>query len=140
MQLTLDYAHPYFTGKASCNLNIAPKLDVSAAVGHNGFVLGADTSVDVTKSNILKWSAAASFIGTEFTVAAHLMELKSWKGTYHQKVDANSKIGAEIVQQIGSNKTSILLGYSHTAANGALHSPQKCRDISVTLKEQICER
>jgi len=118
--VTLDYLHPYFTSKASCSLNKAPKLDVSAAAGHNGFVVGGEALVDLTRSAILNWNAAVSFVGTEFTVTGHMLNgTDTLKGTYFQRVDLASSIGAEVVQTLSTGKVAVVLGYSNTALNGA---------------------
>lgn len=120
-KLTVDYAHPYFNSKASVSLNANPVLDVAAAAGYSGLIVGATASVDVTSSKapLKKWAAAVAYQGPEFVVSGHVSDgLDVIRGTYWQELDASSTVGAEVTHKRAKNAVDLTLGYSHVNAAG----------------------
>ena len=61
--------------RASCVVTL--QIDVSAATGSNGFILGAECGYDTAKSVISKYTAAVGYSTTDFVVSAILADKAS---------------------------------------------------------------
>jgi hypothetical protein len=121
MQMSVEYAQPYVTSKASMVLAANPVFAVSGVTGYNGWVLGASAVLDVRGSKVNSWDAAASYIGPDFVVTAHTTPgFKSVRGSYWQQLDAASAVAVEVIHAPADNKMDLSMGYSHTGVDGTL--------------------
>ena len=120
-QVTADYSQPYFTSKASMIIAKNPLINLAAATGYNGWVLGASAVVDPRGSNLSAVEGAASYVGPDFVATAHTTPaFKRIRGTYWQQLDASSSVAAEVVHAPDDKKVDLHMAYCHfDVVNGA---------------------
>jgi hypothetical protein len=127
VQMTVEYAQPYVTSKASMMLASNPIFNVAGVTGYNGWVLGAAAILDVRASKVNSWEAAASYMGPDFVVTAHTTPgLKTVRGTYWQQLDTASSVAAEVKHAPTDNKMDLSMGYCHTSLDGMWPACSHC--------------
>lgn len=95
------HARAFLDHGASGNINAL----IDAAVGHEGFVVGAEAGYDVSKAAITRYSAAAGYQHPTFTASVTaLQNLSVVAASYYQKVNANVEAGAKATYDIQAGK------------------------------------
>lgn len=91
-----------------------PLVNLAAATGYNGWVLGASAVLDPRGSKLSAVEGAASYVGPDFVATAHTTPtFKKIRGTYWQQLDAASSVAAEVVHVPDDKKVDLNMAYCH---------------------------
>jgi len=119
-KLALQFAKDAIGLKADLGLSAAPKIDISGAVKAGAVSAGADLGYDSAKGAVTKYSFAASYAASDFTVAASLADkLDTLKISYVQAFNPKVTVGAEVTRKLASGANSFALGVSSKLEGGA---------------------
>ncbi|TDG48623.1 hypothetical protein AWZ03_004952 [Drosophila navojoa] len=90
------YAQDYFNILGKCDIKRDPIIGLSLVVGHEGFLAGASTDVDINAENV-NWSVALGWSNDKTTLHGELINAKGWLvSVFHKatdQIDAAIEIG-----------------------------------------------
>lgn len=69
IQVELQYSHDYAGISTSVGLTSSPILDISGALGHEGFSVGGELGFDTASATLTKYSAGLGFTKFDFSAA-----------------------------------------------------------------------
>jgi len=88
----------------------APILNVSSVLSLQGWLVGAQTSVDVLKNKLNKLNFALGYATSDFVLHTHVNDGQEFGGSVYQKVNPNLETGVQLAWCAGNNATSFGLG------------------------------
>lgn len=106
-KLNFTFKQPNVLARAFINHGAAGNIDavIDAAVGHEGFVVGAEAGYDVSKAAITRYSAAAAYQHPTFVASVTaLQNLSVVAASYYQKVNSNVEAGAKATYDLQAGK------------------------------------
>ncbi|KAF1347850.1 eukaryotic porin/Tom40 [Delphinella strobiligena] len=99
------HARAFLDHSASGNINAL----IDAAVGHEGFIVGAEAGYDVSKAAITRYSAGAGYQHPTFTASVLAQQnLSVIAASYYQKVNSNVEAGAKATYDLQGGKNVAL--------------------------------
>ena len=95
-QVNLFFKQPNFHARAFLNPFKGPTATIDAVVGHEGFLVGAETGYDVQKAAITKYSLAAGYSLPSYSAAIQASNsLSVFTASYYHKVNSQVEAGAK---------------------------------------------
>ena len=100
-RLHLDYTKSITQG---------PTVTADTVVGRDGFLVGAETSYNVTDGTIAKWSAALGYTDTNYAVTLHgLNKFNTFHASYYHRVSKDVEAGAKAVYDTKATQGGVAL-------------------------------
>lgn len=109
--------------KGSADLKKIPHLELAAAAGVYGAVVGGQITYDTSGQESSKWSIAAGYTTQDnHSVFGYVLQKgKELKMSYAHKLNEQAICGAEVIKPLNRNgDMTVSLGYSTRLASGAL--------------------
>lgn len=92
----LYFKQPGFHGRAFFDLLKGPVATIDATVGHEGFLVGAETGYDVQKAAITRYSAAVGYNAGIYSAAIQATNnLSIFSASYYHKVNDQVEAGSK---------------------------------------------
>ncbi|KAL1302850.1 hypothetical protein AAFC00_003181 [Neodothiora populina] len=107
-KLNLTFKQPNLHARAFLDHGAAGNINalIDAAVGHEGFVVGAEAGYDVSKAAITRYSAGAGYQHPTFTASVMAIQnLSVVSASYYQKVNSNVEAGAKATYDLQGGKS-----------------------------------
>ena len=87
-----------------------PTFTADTVVGRDGFLVGAETSYNVTAGNISRYAAALGYNAPEYSVTLHgLNNFNTFSASYYHRVSGEVEAAAKAVYDTKSNHGGVLL-------------------------------
>ncbi|TDL23231.1 voltage-dependent ion-selective channel [Rickenella mellea] len=91
------YKQPGLHSRASLNLFRGPTFTADAVVGHDGFLLGAEASYNVSTGLLEKYAAAVGFSAPEYAVTVQGTEnFANYSASYYHRVSRDVEAGGKV--------------------------------------------
>jgi len=104
------YKQPGVHSRAFVDVFKGPTFTADTVVGRDGFLLGGETSYDVTQGKITRYAAALGYSAPEYAVTLHgLGNLKVFSASYYHRVSTDVEAGAKAVYDTKSTTNGIAL-------------------------------
>lgn len=96
MKLNLHYKQPFFHTRAFFDLLRGPSVIGDFAIGHDGYLAGAEVGYDVSDGRITRYSAAVGYSVAEYTAAITAVNnLSVFSASYYHRVNSLVEAGAK---------------------------------------------
>ncbi|TRM56760.1 eukaryotic porin/Tom40 [Schizophyllum amplum] len=96
--------------RAALDVFKGPTVTADTVVGRDGFLVGAETSYNVTDGTIAKWSAALGYTDTNYAVTLHgLNKFNTFHASYYHRVSADVEAGAKAVYDTKATQGGVAL-------------------------------
>ena len=87
-----------------------PTVTADTVVGRDGFLVGAETSYNVTDGTIAKWSAALGYTDTNYAVTLHVLnKFNTFHASYYHRVSKDVEAGAKAVYDTKATQGGVAL-------------------------------
>lgn len=118
--LSAQYKLPGLNTKATLDL-LKTSITADAVVAQQGFLAGAEATYDVNEAALKRYSLAAGYSTSDYTVSLHaLSNLSAFQAAYYHKVNADVEAGAKAFYNTkAGNKVSIEVGAKTYLDNAA---------------------
>ncbi|GBG78672.1 hypothetical protein CBR_g27895 [Chara braunii] len=91
------FVHEYIGLTGSIGLTANPKVEVTAAVGHDGKSVGGEITYDTASGTFTRYNAGVGFTNADFSVAAHVVDKgDTYKTSVYHAVNPRTCVGVEI--------------------------------------------
>jgi voltage-dependent anion channel protein 2 len=104
------FKQPGLHARANLDVFNGPTLTTDAVVGHDGFLLGAEASYNVTEGSITKYSAAAGFSAPDYAVTLQgLSNFRTFAASYYHRVSPDVEAGAKAIYDAKATSPAVAL-------------------------------
>ena len=96
------YKQPGLHSRASLNLFKGPTFTADTVFGHDGFLVGAEASYNVTSGTVTNYGAALGFSAPEYAVTFLAQDnLNRYTASYYHKVSRDVEAGGKAIYDAG---------------------------------------
>lgn len=85
-------------------------MTTDAVVGHDGFLVGAEASYNVTEGRVTRYSAAAGFSAPDYAVTFQgLSNFRTFAASYYHRVSPDVEAGAKAIYDAKATSPAVAL-------------------------------
>ncbi|PNX87745.1 mitochondrial outer membrane protein porin 4-like [Trifolium pratense] len=109
------YLHPHAAIDSSIDLNPAPRLELSAAIGSKDISIGGEVGFNTTSASFTKYNAGIAFNKPDFSATLMLADKgEALKASYIHYVDRPDEltVAAELAHKLSSSENRFTIGTS----------------------------
>ncbi|KAF8321968.1 voltage-dependent ion-selective channel [Cantharellus anzutake] len=108
--ITTIYKQPGVHSRAFLDVFKGPTVTADTVIGRDGFLVGGETSYDVTQGTLTKYAAAVGYSAPDYAVALHALgNGKTFSASYYHRVNRDVEAGAKAVYDTKSTANGIAL-------------------------------
>jgi len=108
--LSAFYKQSGLHSHATLDVFKGPTFTADTVVGRDGFLVGAESSYNVTAGNISRYAAALGYNAPEYSVTLHgLNNFNTFSASYYHRVSGEVEAAAKAVYDTKSNHHGVLL-------------------------------
>ncbi|XP_045812948.1 mitochondrial outer membrane protein porin 6 [Trifolium pratense] len=114
-KLDVQYLHPHAAIDSSIDLNPAPRLELSAAIGSKDISIGGEVGFNTTSASFTKYNAGIAFNKPDFSATLMLADKgEALKASYIHYVDRPDEltVAAELAHKLSSSENRFTIGTS----------------------------
>jgi len=112
-KVEVQYTHDHVGITSSIGLTPNPLVDVTAAIGSEGLVIGGEVGYDTATGRLTKYNAGVGFTKPDFSTAVTLIDKgDTVKASYLHLINPTSRtqVAAEIAHKFSKNENTFTVG------------------------------
>lgn len=125
--VTATYRQPAFHGRLIADVLNGPTVTADAVVGKDGFLVGADATVDTQTQQPKSYSAALGYSAYDYSVTLKALNaLSVYQAGYFHKVNRDTEAGAIATYKRGGDAVNLEVGVKSYLDAAAFISQSLC--------------